>query len=471
MNKKILLFTYILFDCLAALLSWVFFFSFRKNNVDPTFLSHISEVLMADYKLWLGCFIIPIYWLLLHTFVGYYKNVMRRSRLKELGTTITTTFIGSLVFFFLCILDDQVNSPYDYAKYFFFLLGAQFLLTYIPRVIITTWIINRLHQGKIVFRTLIIGSDAVAWETYQRVIKQNPSVKVVGFLSLPEESDRTLEKDVPCLGIIDDLKQVVEEQDIEELIIAIQNGKRKYIENILSMVDPSKDLILNIIPQTQDLLVGAVRASSVIHEPLMTIYSERLPVWQLVLKRGMDIVLSTIAIVLLLPIYIILAIGVKCSSSGPIFYKQERIGRYGKPFKIIKFRSMYVNAETDKPLLSSKNDSRITPFGKFLRKSHFDETPQFFNVLKGDMSLVGPRPERQYFIDQIVKVAPYYKLLQSIRPGLTSWGQVKFGYAENVEEMVERLRWDILYLENMSLSMDLKILIHTVLIVFKGSGK
>lgn len=471
MNKKILLFTYIIFDFVAALLSWVLFFTYRKYNVDEMLFTHFSQSVLTDYKFLLGCVVIPCYWLLLHAFVGYYKNVMRRSRLKELGTTIAITFWGALIFFFLFILDDHVNTPYDYLKYFLILLLFQFSLTYIPRVIVTTIVINKLKCGKILFQTLIVGGDKVAWETYQKVVSQNLSVKVVGFLSLPDEEDKTLEKELPCLGSIDELQNVVEKYQIEELIIAIQNGKRKYIETILSMVSVSNDLIIRIIPQTQDVLVGAVKISSVIHEPLITIYSERLPVWQMIMKRFFDIVLSLIAMIILLPIYLILAVGVKCSSRGPIFYKQERVGRYGKPFNIIKFRSMCVDAESDKPLLSSKNDSRITSFGKFLRKTHLDETPQFFNVLRGDMSLVGPRPERQYFIDQIVKVAPYYKLLQSIRPGLTSWGQVKFGYAENVEEMVERLRWDILYLENMSLSMDLKILIHTALIVFKGSGK
>ncbi len=132
---------------------------------------------------------------------------------------------------------------------------------------------------------------------------------------------------------------------------------------------------------------------------------------------------------------------------------------------------MYVNAEEAGPMLSSKTDSRITPFGKWMRQYRLDETPQFFNVLIGDMSLVGPRPERQYYIDKISERAPYYKLLLGIKPGITSWGQVKFGYAENVDEMIQRLRWDLLYIENMSLQMDVKILIYTVLIVLRKEGE
>ena len=231
------------------------------------------------------------------------------------------------------------------------------------------------------------------------------------------------------------------------------------------------EISLKIIPQMQDYLMGNVRVSSILNEPLISISPDALPDWQKHLKRFCDIFFSFIAIILLLPVYFFLAIGVKASSKGPVFYTQERIGYKGKPFQIIKFRSMVQDAENGCPQLSSADDPRITRFGKFLRKTRLDETPQFFNVLLGDMSLVGPRPERQYYIDQIVKKAPHYRLLFRIRPGITSWGQVKYGYAENVDQMVERLKWDILYIENMSIQMDIKILIYTVLIVLKRSGK
>ena len=158
------------------------------------------------------------------------------------------------------------------------------------------------------------------------------------------------------------------------------------------------------------------------------------------------------------------------SSKGPVFYSHERIGKYGKPFTIFKFRSMYLESEKNGPALSSKYDTRITKFGRFMRKSRLDELPQFYNVLIGDMSLVGPRPERQFFIDQIVKQAPHFTHLHKVRPGITSWGQVKFGYAENVEEMIQRLKYDIIYIENMSLYVDIKILIYTIKIIFKGQG-
>lgn len=196
-----------------------------------------------------------------------------------------------------------------------------------------------------------------------------------------------------------------------------------------------------------------------------------MPAWQENTKRLLDVLFSVLALILFSPVFIVLAIAIKATSKGPVFYKQERIGRYGKPFYIYKLRSMVVDAENGRPALSSENDGRVTPIGRFIRKSHLDEIPQFFNVIKGEMSLVGPRPEREYYIKQIVKRAPHYTHLHKLRPGITSWGQVKYGYASNLDEMLERLPYDMMYLKNISLYIDFKILIFTIMVSLKGNGK
>jgi exopolysaccharide biosynthesis polyprenyl glycosylphosphotransferase len=228
---------------------------------------------------------------------------------------------------------------------------------------------------------------------------------------------------------------------------------------------------VSIIPENYKLIVGAVTTKHITDFALLEINIELISVWQKFVKRVVDIVVSTLVLIIGLPFYLLCAFLTKVTSKGPVFFTQERVGMNGVPFRIIKFRSMYVNAEFNGPALSKDNDRRITPWGLFMRKSRIDEMPQFWNVLKGDMSLVGPRPERQHFIDQIIEKAPQYRYLQKVRPGITSLGQVRFGYASSVDEMVQRLKYDILYIENLSLSLDFEIMVDTVMVVIQGRGK
>lgn len=472
MRKAKLTFIYILFDILAAIITWICLYFYRKHVGEQLSAAEIFSVLQADRKFFLGIALFPIYWLFLHAFFGYYNKIFRKSRLDELVTTFGVTLFGCLIFFFAFILDDIVTSPNDYVKYLIFLFLFQFITTYFPRVSITTFVNRRIHNGKMGFNTLIVGNDDKALQAYHTLLKQNVKSgnHIIGYLKVDAKEDK-LKEELECVGNISDLNSIVEKYEIEEVVAALHNGQRKYIQEIILLARNNHDLIISLVPQMQDFLTGSVKTSSVLHEPLITITPEYLPTWQRFVKRACDILISIIAMIILLPVYIFLAIGVRRSSKGTIFYKQERVGYKGKPFNIIKFRSMYTDAESTGPMLSSQDDKRITPFGKFMRQYRLDETPQFFNVLRGDMSLVGPRPERQFYIDQITERAPYYLLLLGIRPGITSWGQVRFGYAENVDEMLERLRWDILYIENMSILMDIKILIYTVLIILKREGK
>ncbi|MBP5677212.1 MAG: sugar transferase [Bacteroidales bacterium] len=465
---------YIVFDTLSAMLAWAALFVFRKVVLEGGQTPFNQSMVTSDSNFWVGLFVVPAGWLILYTIQGTYRNVLRKARLKELTGTFFATVIGVVIIFFLILIDDTVSSYRTYYASFLFLLLVHFTLTYIPRLIITSRTVLAVHNRRIGFPTLMIGSGHKAMQTYLDLENQETysGERFVGFVDMADEGRPSeLERLMPRLGTVADIKRIVSQQNIEEAIIALEDNDKELISKILLAIDTSGDIIIKITPDARDLIVGSVKQESIFHSPLIVINNRLMDEWQYSLKRLFDIVLSLLAMVLLSPVYLITAIIVKCTSPGPVFYAQERVGYHGRPFKMHKFRSMYIDAERFGPALSKDDDPRITPFGRFMRKVRLDEIPQFYNVLKGTMSIVGPRPERQFYIDQIVERAPEYMLLQRVKPGITSWGQVKYGYASSVDEMLERLRYDLLYLDNMSLSTDLKILLYTVLIIIQGRGK
>ena len=398
MNKRVQVVKYIVSDYLAAVIAWTLFFIYRKYAVDHSIFHHADEVFF-DKKLYAGVIIVPLFWLILYLFIGTYRKIYRKARLKEFGQTVLIALLGVTILFFALILDDIIINNRTYVEFFFVLLFLQLFFTASFRFFITSRTAFKIHNKIIGFNTVIVGSNGNAVSIYKEIENQEKSSgnKFIGFINVEGYDNYKLEAYLPHLGDLTNLNSIVKEKNVEEVVIAIEHSENHTIENIITQLEDT-DVVIKIIPVMQDILVGSVRTTSIFHAPLIQIFPDLMPDWQLSLKRILDIIVSVICLIILSPVMLITAIIIKVTSPGPVLFSQERIGLKGKPFIMHKFRTMFRDAEDNGPMLSSKDDPRITRFGKFLRKVRIDEVPQFYTVLKGDMSLVGPRPERKFYI-------------------------------------------------------------------------
>ncbi len=463
MKNRFWVILFIISDWLIASLVWGLFFYFRKTWIE-------EKAFEVDQNFIIGSILVPLLWLLIYYMQGSYHEVRRMYRLKILNLTFFGSLIGTVLIFFILILDDTVSNYQMYYYSFGLLFSLQFLLSVLIRLTLATVLINYLRKAGSGFRTVIIGGSEKAVSILNDLRNQKWCINtMIGYINI-NGSDRLLDNKLDYLGHCDNLEILIRDHKVEEVIIAIESSDHNRIQKIITRIQDGR-VKIKILPDMYELLSGSLKMTDIYGALLLQIVDDSMPIWQQALKRFMDILISSIALILLIPLYIICALAVKFSSSGPIFYLQDRVGLDGRVFKIIKFRTMYLNSEEAGPQLSSTNDSRITNAGRFMRKTRLDEFPQFMNVILGHMSLVGPRPERQFYIDQIMALAPQYVHLTKVRPGITSWGQVKYGYAENVEQMLDRMKFDLLYLKNRSIALDIKIMFYTIAIVLKAKGK
>lgn len=456
---------FVFYDLVSAFIAWVVFFYVRKVILN-------EGEFMFVLKPFVNASIIAMFWLFLYALSGFYVDVFRKSRIKEFLNHFLIAIPGVLAVFLLLLLDDQGVESY---KSYYKTLSAYFLIHFMISVLVKMFVLSYskylLRNDVISFNTLIIGAGGQALSLYEELqhVRSSLGMNFIGCLE-EVEGENDFGDRIRSFGGIKNLGKVVRRCFVENVIIVLENPNSKETAAILSELKDF-DVKVSVSPDMYHLLLGSVKVNHLLGVPLIEVKPNLMSIWQQVFKRCFDVCFSFFVLLIGFPFYVFIALLTKYSSKGPVFYTQKRIGRGNKPFNIIKFRSMYVDAESKGPALSSDHDPRITKWGLIMRKTRLDELPQFFNVLKGDMSVVGPRPERQYFIDKIVEKAPQYRHLLKVRPGITSLGQVKYGYAENVDQMVKRLQYDLLYIENMSLAMDFRIILFTILIVFQGRGK
>lgn len=468
-RKSKIKYYYIVSDVVTIALCWSIFYSFRKWYIEPNVFGY-SVPLHLGLKYAAGVIGYVSLLIFIYYSSGYYNSIFRNTKLEEFFITLFNSFIGVSLVFFLVILDDVIVSYKNYYQSFFFLFSLQITASLFSRFFITQYIKYQIKKGKITCNTIIIGKIEVIGRILDEFQQKFPrhGHSFIGYIPV---EDSTIDKTygIPKIGKLEDIYRLVHRNDIDDVMVLLKQSNNQYFNDILNELN-SADINLFVNPELYNTLKRRVELAQLFQGPLIKVSRELLTPWQKSIKKISDILLAIAGLILSLPIAAILAIAIKLGSKGPVLYYHERIGQYEKPFKILKFRSMYNNAEEDGPQLSSENDPRVTPIGKFMRRLRLDEIPNLINVLKGEMSFVGPRPERRFYIDQIHKTAPEYNRLFQVKPGVTSLGQVKFGYAKNVEEMIKRMQYDLFYIENISLLIDFEIIFRTINTIFKGKG-
>jgi exopolysaccharide biosynthesis polyprenyl glycosylphosphotransferase len=410
--------------------------------------------------------VIYFYWLILFIFFGLYQHWFAQSRFDEFASIVKVTSFGCFILFFVIFIDDYSKDAAIVSRFVILIYWFLFIFfVSFGRLVIRKFQLKILQKGIGLRNSIIVGTDTKAKELYDTLIKfPQLGYMFVGFVGL--ENDNTFGKE---LGKLNNIVNIIQNNNVSEVLVALEPKDK---DALLRTLDLCSDLNvhLKIMPDMYEIVSGMARTSQIYGAPLIEVMPELMSFNSRISKRVIDIFVSIFVLLLLFPFLLISAILIKSTSKGPIFYTQKRVGKNGKLFKIIKLRSMIQNAEKGKPVWAHKKDSRVTPYGKFMRKLRIDEIPQFINVLKNDMSIVGPRPERPYFIDHLKKEIPYYTKRLSVKPGITGWAQVKHTYDTSIDDVKTKLQYDFYYIENMSLSLDFKIMLHTIFVVFLMKG-
>lgn len=419
--------------------------------------------------------IIYVFWFLIFAFFGMYNYRYAQSRLDEIIAIFKSISFGVLIIFLTTFdLKQDLSAPPPLSR--MFIINYWLILVTVvslARVSFRSFQKALLSAGIGQRRTLIVGWQKTGWELFRK-ISRFPALgyKVVGFVDENRhmQNESLNYRDVPLLGCVEQLEQIVHDVKAQEVILALKGRSRQKAMDVLNR---SNGLPVNfkIVPDLYDIVMGQARTNQIYGFPLIDIMPDLMPEWERKVKRLLDLLISSAILITFSPVWLLIAVAIKLDSNGPVLYKQKRVGKDGKEFTIYKFRSMILGAESETgPRWAQRKDPRITRVGRIIRKPRLDEVPQFLNVLKGEMSLIGPRPERPYFVERFKNQIPFYARRLKVQPGITGWAQIKGDYDTSIENVKSKLQYDLFYLENMSLRMDLKIIVNTIYVMLMGRG-
>jgi exopolysaccharide biosynthesis polyprenyl glycosylphosphotransferase len=447
------------FDIVAINVTWAIYYYIRIESGWMKFATSPSYLMPS--------IAITIYWIIIFLFSGLYQHWFARPRFDEFTSIFKSVSIGVIILFFVIFIDDLRTESHIYSRFIIILYWILLIFNVsLFRLIIRTSQKRLLRKGYGLQNTVILGTGNVAYEVLDMVEKYPENgYKFSGFVCF---DDNDLEKE-NVLGKFDDLPEIINNNNISNIIIASEPEQKDIIINTINKT-ADMNVGLKIVPDLYGIVSGMARTQQLYGIPIIDVMPEIMSYSAKMTKRLIDISFSLIILITLSPLLLLTAILIKLTSKGPVFYVQQRVGRNGKIFNLYKFRSMIKDAEDNLPIWADKNDKRITPFGYFMRKTRLDEVPQFINVLKNDMSIVGPRPEREYFVEQLKKEIPFYSRRLRIKPGITGWAQVKHAYDSTVEDVRIKLKYDFYYIENMSLTLDFRIMLLTLVIIFTFKG-
>lgn len=460
---------FVLTDWLTANLSFFCFNILRYYETADASYANFESVMhfISQPKLCIEQAIVPIALLALYWLSGFYNNPFGKSRFYELLNTAVVSGISTILLHLALLTNDQLSDITANLIQILFVYVIFFSFTFLGRLMVINSQIRQFKNRNWKYSAVIVGNSEKAHDLAKSIQTSKSMIgsAIEGFFRIPGESDYGQDA-----WELDEIAEICRERNIDHIILAPQKSDEEKVLNLVYRLFPI-GIPVKLSPDTLNLMTSAIKLKDIYGYPLVDLTHSSMSESEKNIKRTFDVIASCLTLGILSPLYLFLALWVRLDSKGPIFYKQERIGLKERPFDIIKFRTMRTDAEDNGPQLSDDNDPRVTKAGRIMRKYRLDELPQFWNVLKGEMSIVGPRPEREFFIQKIIKLAPYYTLLYQTRPGITSWGMVQYGYASRIDEMVERSKYDLIYISNMSILVDLKIMLYTVLTILEGRGK